>query len=969
MSNGKLTESGLKVASERYFYGEAEDWEGSANRVGRVIASAEGNSEYTEKFAEMIFDMDFLPGGRILRNAGRPRGSLFNCLAKDTEVLTENNGFVKISELKEGESVLNGNGKFDRVKKVIQNGHSDRLLEFVVDGFGKNNTIMCTDNHKFYVFSYNGGFSWKEACDIKPNLDFMVVPKLSNVENPPIDSVLYVDVVVDIHDMYGKEYDIVDGYVRIYNTGDRAKTKYNRQISPIKNEIKVDEAFCKLVGYYLAEGTSIDNGNSVIFSFHEDEVEYQNEVVDLINRYFGLECSIRNNTGKSKQVTVNSQIVNSFFANLFGRKSKSKKLPWWWFSLNNSCLLETLVGGIRGDGRYILNRHSTTVDFATANKLLTYQIFMIGVKLNLATSFTSQLGRKIKIDDNTYYSDIFTAKFGSTKNNSELVCRINNVEFNDTYALFCVKEKSEIDYDDYVYDISMENEDEAHFTLVGGVCHNCYVLPMEDSIEQIGQFMKDALILWSEGGGVGTNISFLRPRGTLIKGKGGHSSGPVSFLEAADWLSKTIEAGGGRRAATLACMSVKHPDIMEFIDAKLTHGKLPGINISVAVTEAFLEAVESNKEWSYRFAQQPCGTVDATEIWDKIITNMVNCAEPGLLNWNNLSSNNSYYFDRILSTNPCGEAPLPPYNVCDLGSIVLPNYITGTVNTNWKKLEEKTRLAVRFLDDVIDVNKYVLSNIDLNAHNSRRIGVGIMGLAEYLFAKKVRYGSPKAIDEVERVMKFIRDTVYDESIALAIEKGAFPKYDSSSYSKAHFVRGLPAKLRMRIKEHGIRNVTLLSIAPCGTISLLPEVTGSGEPLPFKAYMRHDRVGNRAYIHPIYKELLESGEDIPDWFVDTSDLKPEDHFETQVAIQKYTDGAVSKTLNMPKGITTDELSKLMLEYIYDLKGATVYVDGSREGQILNKMTKKEALAYLESNKQLDDCMDESTTMCASGKCEI
>jgi ribonucleoside-diphosphate reductase alpha chain len=502
-----------------------------------------------------------------------------------------------------------------------------------------------------------------------------------------------------------------------------------------------------------------------------------------------------------------------------------------------------------------------------------------------------------------------------------------------------------------------------------GSLFNCYVLPIGDSIEEIGQWKKDALILWSEGGGVGCNLSSLRPRGASVKGKGGSSSGPVSFLEASNADAKTIESGGSRRAAALACMSVTHPDILEFIDAKLVHGKLSHYNISVAVTEDFLEAVEADNVWEFKFAQQSYGTVKAREIWNKIMDNAVECAEPGLLNWDNLTSNNSYYFDPILATNPCGEVPLGGYSVCNLGSLVLPNFITGSINTNWKKLESVIRLAIRFLDDVIEVNNYVLKEIDINAHNSRRVGLGVMGLAEYLFAKKLRYGSSKAVFEVEKLMRFIRDVAYEASIELAVEKGAFPKFDPVQYGKAHFVRSLPAALRMKIKETGIRNVTLMAIAPTGTISLLPEVSSGIEPLFLKAYMRKDRVGERIYVHKQYRKTLEEQGKRPEWFVDTSNLKPEDHLETQSVVQRYVDGAVSKTINMPVGTTSEELSKFVLEYIHDLKGVTIYVDESREGQILNPVSDEEVLEFLKNEVQVRESADEETVKCATGACEI
>lgn len=502
-----------------------------------------------------------------------------------------------------------------------------------------------------------------------------------------------------------------------------------------------------------------------------------------------------------------------------------------------------------------------------------------------------------------------------------------------------------------------------------GSLFNCYHLPIGDSREEIGQFYKDSLILWGEGGGVGVNISSLRPKGSPIKKVGGNSSGPVSFLEASDAIAKTIESGGSRRAAALALMHVSHPDIMRFIDAKLKHGILPHYNISVAVTDGFIEAVEKNGDWEFKFAQQSYGTIKAREIWDKIIENMINCAEPGILNWDHLTKNNSYYYDPVMGTNPCGEAVLAPYDVCDLGSLVLPNFITGTVNTNWKKLEEVIKLAVRFLDDVIDVNKYVLKEIDIKAHNSRRIGLGVMGLSEYLFAKKLRYGSERATIEIERLMRFIRDTVYQTLVELSDEKGAFPKFDPVAYGKASFIRKLPASLRMDIKERGVRCVTGLAIAPTGTISLLADVNSGIEPLFRKAYLRSDRVSDRIYVHPLYRKFLEDPDlEVPDWYVDTDDLEPSDHFEVQSVVQKYVDGAVSKTINMPAKTTSKQLSKLMLEYIYDLKGVTIYVDGSREGQILNKVTEKEVKKYLKDNN-VKETVDEEFVQCATGTCEI
>jgi len=527
-----------------------------------------------------------------------------------------------------------------------------------------------------------------------------------------------------------------------------------------------------------------------------------------------------------------------------------------------------------------------------------------------------------------------------------------------------------------------------------GSLFNCYHLPVGDSIEEIGQLYKDALTLWSEGGGVGVNFSPLRPKNDLIFGKGGHSSGLVSFMKGADYISRMIESGGSRRAAAIGHIDVSHPELLDFIDAKLLKpnvskwlkddtpesireivkdtvdkGSLTHFNISVMINNEFLECVEADKNWTFKFKQKSYSTVKSRDIWNKIVHNMVKCAEPGLINWSTFSKNNSYYFEPVIGTNPCGETTLGPYGVCDLGSLVLPNFITGNVNTNWKKLKEITKLAVRFLDNVIEVNKYVLKEIDINAHKSRRVGVGVIGLAEYLFAKKIRYGSEKAVRETEVLMQFIRNTVYEASVELAIEKGAFPQFDPIAYGKASFIRKLPAQLRMDIKKYGVRNCTLMALAPTGTISLLADKTSSIEPLFAKAMLRRDRVSKRMYIHPKYQEIIENGEEIPDWFVDSFDLEPKDHFEMQVACQKYCDASVSKTINLPEETSEEELSTLLLEYIYDLKGVTVYRDGSRDGQILNKISEKDVRKYLTNKKEVENTLHVGDVKCASGSCDL
>lgn len=490
---------------------------------------------------------------------------------------------------------------------------------------------------------------------------------------------------------------------------------------------------------------------------------------------------------------------------------------------------------------------------------------------------------------------------------------------------------------------------------------NCNFLPLEDSIESIGETLKNYLIISSYGGGNGINFSSLRPKGASLATKGGTSSGLVSFMEMFDYAGKSIETGGQRRSAGIALCHISHPQIREVINAKIEHNKLTQFNISVIIDANFLKAVEQDNSWDLKFAGKIYETVKAKDLWNMILDNMLKHSEPGLINWDNLKKNNSFWFAPIAGVNPCGELPLEEYGCCNLGALVLSHFIANK-NTNWQKLSKIIKLAIRFMDNIIDLAYYPIPQQEIVVKNARRIGLGTMGLADYLFMKEIKYGSERAITEIEKLYKFIRDEAYIASAELAKEKGAFPKYDKIEFASASFVRKLPAKIRMFIKENSIRNVTLLTAAPTGTTSLLVDVVGGIEPLPFKGYLRTDGVGNRIYIHPLCKDHYND-----EWFVDSYDLAPEEHLETQSIIAKYIDGSVSKTILLPEFSTANDLSKILLEYIYDLKGVTIYRDNSREEQVYYKLTKEQIEEYLKKGN-VSTSLSDQDVQCRSGVCE-
>ena len=495
---------------------------------------------------------------------------------------------------------------------------------------------------------------------------------------------------------------------------------------------------------------------------------------------------------------------------------------------------------------------------------------------------------------------------------------------------------------------------------------NCHVLELADSIESIGRFLHMALVLNAEGGGVGCNPQ-LRPEGAIIKGKGGESTGVISFLKAISTVLNTVESGGNRRSGLLPILDISHPETEEFIKVKSNLDSLNNFNISVGVTNEFLDAVEQKAKWTFTFAGEEYGQVWAADIFDKIIANMLISGEPGIINLDKMRTNNSWYFSPIEATNLCSELNLSKNQSCSLGSLVLPSFITANGNTRWEELADTIQTLVRFLDNTLDVNNYSFPEMYEATQSCRRIGIGVMGLGDYLFSKKVRYGSSAGLDKTEELVKFMRNEIYKASIELAKEKGPFPGFSEWPYTKAKFIKKLPARIRMDIKKYGIRQCTSMAFMPAGTISLIANTTSGIEPLPMKAYIRKDRVGERVYIHPTYKELLLNKEEIPNYFVDAFDLSPENHFETTVSIQRLNDSSISKTQLLPKGTKHEQLKEWILEYARDLVGITVYVDGSRKDQILNRLTKKEALKHI--NKETEDSLTVEDVQCARGTCEV
>lgn len=517
-------------------------------------------------------------------------------------------------------------------------------------------------------------------------------------------------------------------------------------------------------------------------------------------------------------------------------------------------------------------------------------------------------------------------------------------------------------------------EPETHTMVIdaGYLTGQCFVVPTDDSREGWGKTTSDMIIVTGQGGGLGINFSPIRPRGSSINGSGGTATGAVSLMEIINAAGNVIKAGGGRRVALMFCLGLTHGDLGEFLDKKLNLKELTNANVSVWFDddpEAFFDKVKKGEEFQFKFRGKIIGSVPAKDIWDKIIANALKSGEPGMLNGyyaNRMS--NIWYYKKLISTNPCGEIVLIENDCCCLGAVVLPRFVVKK-DLDWDLLKHTVRTSVRFLDDVLSVNNYPLPEIAETCKNIRRIGAGVIGLHDMLLRLGLKYSSDAGLEMADKVMKFIKETAYEASIDLAIEKGAFPKFDPELFLKSGFTKTLRPSIRSRIREHGIRNCALLTIAPTGTTAMVCAATSGIEPMYSPAYERRYRDGDElkveVVVHPLLKEFIKDGRSTKH-FQGAYDLKLRDHFEMQRTCQRHVDNAVSKTINLKPGTDAEELSDLCIEFFPELKGVTVYPEGSREDQPLTPLPYDKAIAA--ASDELVTEMAYSTD-CPGGACDV
>ncbi len=477
---------------------------------------------------------------------------------------------------------------------------------------------------------------------------------------------------------------------------------------------------------------------------------------------------------------------------------------------------------------------------------------------------------------------------------------------------------------------------------------NCFVMgTIPDSMEGIFEGLKEAALTMQQGGGIGYDFSTIRPKGAAVSGVAADASGPLSFMDVWDAMCRTIMSAGSRRGAMMATMRCDHPDIEEFISAKADPARLRNFNVSVLVTDAFMAAIETDGAWDLVFDGKVYRTVQARDLWNRIMRATYDYAEPGVIFIDRINAmNNLAYAETIAATNPCGEQPLPPYGACLLGSINLTRLVRAPFEAgaviDETELADLAAVAVRMMDNTVDASRFPLPQQAAEARAKRRIGLGVTGLADALLMVGLRYGSEEAARQTERWLHALARAAYLASAQIAREKGAFPLFDAEPYLASGALRHMDEDVRAAIAEHGVRNALVTSIAPTGTISLYAGNVSSGiEPVFAHSYTRSvlQKDGSKTeeevvdYAVRLWREKFGEAE-LPEHFVNAQTLAPLDHVRMQAAAQKWVDSSISKTINCPEDISFEAFKDVYLEaYRSGCKGCTTYRPNEVTGSVL------------------------------------
>ncbi len=894
-----IDEFSKEIYEQTYRYGQ-ENIDETHKRVAQDLASNEEMTNYwTNQFQWIQEGFKFVPGGRITSNAGTGlEGTTYiNCFAPDMEVMTKY-GNKPIADIKIGDEVLTHTGTFKPVVSLMKRPFKGLMDVYKSNLLTKN--IWVTPEHPFYATQNK----WVQSKYLTKLIFGKVNENKKQTVN--IDLYEYVKNIKRNGTIANNVFCSEDIIYTVSEYSDKNGNIITRGNEKIHRHIVVDEDFAYFIGRFIGDGSTfsvnkIYNVDGFNIIFNNDELSSLNRVKTIIENSFGISININSsNEFRATYLRKNNPLVAEFLMTTCGRYSETKKIPSFIWESSESVKKSFVSGLLDADGTITNSEYRLTLN----NESLINDIHSLMLGMGLPSmkksvfnkdynknyyqiSFSSLFGKELVENTSKTYLDNRIEKFinkshaDKTKGHftSNILSLNNSIDGDILYTEQFEKELKQ--YDGFVYNISVL-EDES-YVINNIIVHNCFVDGFtgrdQDSMEGIlAALRRQALILKSEGG-YGFCADVMRPRGGFIHGIGNETPGAVRMLDMWDTQSAVITAGSGRKTnkekakikirkgAQMVTMSCWHPDIEEYITAKQTPGRLTKFNMSVLVTNEFMNAVENKLPWNLEFPdfegnmkqyksswdgnlkawkEKGLSTTiyktfdDATELWDLIMKSTYNRNEPGVLFVDVMNTlNNLYYCEYISATNPCGEQVLPVGGVCLLGSLNLTQFVDFK-NKDWdyKKLGEVISAAVRLMDNVNDITNVPLTEQKENLKNKRRIGLGIMGYGSALMMMKIRYGSETALKLTEKLMDFYMNSAYQASALIAKEKGSFELFDEEKYLKGEFVKNLSSETIALIKQYGLRNSHLLSIQPTGNSSIFANVVSGGlEPIFLPVYVR------------------------------------------------------------------------------------------------------------------------------------
>lgn len=951
-------------------YQTVEEWLGKNNALGIDIWTKKyqyNNESFPQwlervsggdpEVAELIEDNKFLFGGRILSNRGIDKYgekiTLSNCFVAGTKITTSR-GLVNIEDVNKGDIVLTSDGTWQKVNKVMSRDYSGDMYKIQAKGLYE--PIICTPNHKF--LTQNG---WKRADRLLggENGGRINSPdKLKIPENTFPKQYDVIDLAEHFISNTSKKFSQVDDgkiiiETKMINRGTECWAKHGY---PINRYIEPDKDFMYLIGRWLGDGsitkrkTSTTIHPSIIQIVFNKEKEEQDAlyIASIGEKYFGFKPQIRYTNQNVISVRWENEVIGSWFYGEFGEKCDGKYVPDKYLGDMNIALgLMDADGSISTHGAFkIVLKNLNLITWLRDTLFLNgYNTLPIGEVKRQPDTYMFAISSYII---NQKLQPLMRKKSWDYRNGKAPQEKILDKDYIHIYQIDVLENQST-----KVYNLSVENN---HTYIANGVVvHNCYVItPPDDNIESIFDCAKKLARTYSYGGGCGVDLSNLAPCGAKIKNAAKITSGAVSFMDLYSLITGLISQNG-RRGALMLSIDCHHPDLKEFIGIKSDLERVTKANISVRITNDFMEAVKNHEEFTLSFTREETGetiekTVDAYELFKKFSEMNWDYAEPGMLFWDRISNYNLLSEDKEFSyagTNPCAEEPLPAGGSCLLGSINLSEFVKANKEFDYDEFDRTVKIAIKALNAVLDegLPLHPLKEQRDSVRDWRQIGCGIMGLADMLIKMEIRYGSKDAIEICDKIGFHMANTAISTSAKLANQNGSYPKYKSCVLESKYFIQNTTFETKNNVDKHGLHNSQLLTIAPTGSLSSMLGISGGIEPIYANYYERKTESlhGHDEYYKvytPIVKEYmdkhgLKDDSELPDFFVTAQTLDYKERIDMQGIWQDHIDASISSTVNVPNDFTVEDVEDLYMKaWERGLKGITIFRDGCKRVGILS-----------------------------------